>query len=62
MRPHQYAQVFVAIAAGILIIELILGDTLSSAVIVTALCISVGGTVGVAYRRHRLIKNGKRFP
>jgi uncharacterized membrane protein len=56
MRPRQYVLTFAAIAAGILIIELIVGDKLSSSVVFIALCIAAGGTLGVSYRRHRLIK------
>ena len=53
MQPHQYIGTFVLIGALILLIELILlGDRFSGSVVVTSVCVAVGGTLGVAYRRH----------
>jgi hypothetical protein len=54
MRVRRYAATFVVIAAVILIIELISGDTLSSSAVIGALCIAGSGTVGTGYRRRRM--------
>jgi hypothetical protein len=54
MRIRRYVATFVVIAAVILIIELISGDTLASSAVIGALCIAGGGTVGTRYRRRKI--------
>jgi hypothetical protein len=55
MQLRQYIGTFVLIALLMLVIELVgLASSVSGAVIVTALCVAAGGTLGVAYRRHRM--------
>lgn len=56
MRPSEYAGTFAVIAVVILVIELLAGDSLSGWVVVLALCVAAGGTLGVAFRRNKALK------
>jgi hypothetical protein len=49
----RYLLMFAAIAAVVVSIEVIGGHRLSASVVFLALCVAVGGTVGIAYRRQR---------
>jgi len=52
MHPREYIGTFALIGAAILLIQLVLlGDSFSGSVALTSVCVAVGGTLGVAYRR-----------